>query len=153
MTKNLNENNSFNGLMPVEWAKLSKSVWGDIVTPKREWFQLEHGVTYPINLAERVIKFYSKIGDTVLDPFMGVGTTMIAAKNLGRNGYGFEIYEKFYNIAKELLLQKQVSMFNNHSDIKIYNDDCRNIHNYISGEIIQLTLTSPPYANFIYRLC
>lgn len=154
MVNNQNNKNkkikSFNGLTPKEWAALSKSVWNDVSSP-REWYHLEHGATFSVALAERAIKIYSKVGDTVLDPFLGVGTTLIAAKNLGRNGYGFEIYKKFYDIAKNLLSQEKLPITNYNPDIKIYNDDCRNILKYIAEETIQLTFTSPPYANFIHR--
>lgn len=154
MVNNQNNKNkkieSFNGLTPKEWAALSKSVWNDVSSP-REWYHLEHGATFSVALAERVIKIYSKVGDTILDPFLGVGTTLIAAKNLGRNGYGFEIYKKFYDIARNLLSQEKLPITNYAPDIKIYNDDCRNILKYIPEETIQLTFTSPPYANFIHR--
>ncbi len=145
------ESKSFNGLSPKEWAALSKSVWNDVSSP-REWYHLEHGATFSVALAERAIKIYSKEGDTILDPFLGVGTTMIAARNLGRNGYGFELYEKFYNIAKSVLSQQKLQVSDHTTPhIEIYNDDCRNILKYIPKNTIQLTFTSPPYANFIYR--
>lgn len=148
--KNKEKAKSFNGLTPRDWAALSKSVWDDVSSP-REWYHIEHGATFSVALAERAIKIYSKKGDTVLDPFLGVGTTLIAAKNLGRNGYGFEIYKKFYEIAKNLLSQQKLSIADYESHIEIYNDDCRNILKYIPKNTIQLTLTSPPYANFIHR--
>lgn len=141
---------AFNGLTPKEWASLSRSVWND-VSPPRKWYQLEHGATFPLPLAERVIKIYSKTGDYILDPFMGVGTTMVAAKKLGRNGYGFELYKKFYDIAKDLIVKEEQPGESCSVDIKIYNDDCRNILEYIPEETIQLTFTSPPYSNFIHR--
>ncbi len=141
---------SFNDLTPKEWASLSKSVWNDVSSP-REWYHVEHGATFSVALAERVIKIYSKKGDVIFDPFLGVGTTLIAAKNLGRNGYGFEIYKKFYDIARKLLSQEKLPFSNSETHIEIYNEDCRNMLNYLPQNSIQLTFTSPPYANFIHR--
>ena len=139
----------FNGLTPKEWTRLSKSVWParEISSP-REWYHLEHGATFPVALAERVIKIYSKKGDLVLDPFLGVGTTLVAARNLGRRGIGIELYDKFVKIAKMLLSQK--TLINSSEQIVICGD-CRDLLKWVEPNSVQLMLTSPPYANFIHR--
>ena len=51
-------------------------------------------------MIEPLIKNHSAMGQTVLDPFSGSGTTLIHAKRQGRNAIGFELNEKFFNIAK-----------------------------------------------------
>jgi site-specific DNA-methyltransferase (adenine-specific) len=56
---------------------------------------------------------FSFIGDTVLDPFLGSGTTSLAAKNLNRNSIGYEINEDFLPIIKEKLEIKQGNIFQN----------------------------------------
>jgi len=137
----------FNGLTPTEWTKLSKSVWNDVSSP-REKFHLEHGATFSKALAERAIKIYTAEGDMVLDPFLGVGTTLVAAHNLKRKGIGFEIYKKFVDISRGLFSQRNLY---NKSTPLIIHDDCRNMLNYLEPESVQLTFTSPPYANFIHR--
>jgi len=60
-----------------------------------------HGATFPVELAEKVIDNFSEEGAKVLDPFLGVGTTGVAAKNLNRNFIGIELDENYFNIAKE----------------------------------------------------
>jgi DNA modification methylase len=50
-----------------------------------------HPAPYPVELAERLIRMFSFVGDTVLDPFMGTGTTTVAAARCGRNSIGVEI--------------------------------------------------------------
>ncbi len=138
---------SFNQLVPSEWAGLSKSIWNDVSSP-REWYHLEHGATFSQALAERAIRMYSKEGDMILDPFAGVGTTLTASKKLKRKCIGIEIYEKFVKIIKNLLEQQTLSK----SQVQeIYEDDCRNLLKYVKPETVQLTLTSPPYANFIHK--
>ena len=140
---------SFNDLTPKEWTLLSKSVWpAREVSSIRESHHLEHGATFPVALAERTIKMYSKVNDLVLDPFSGVGSTLIAAQHLNRNAIGFELYENFFNITKKLLDQK--SLFEDYSQ-KIINDDCRTLDVHIPPSTVQLTFTSPPYADFIQR--
>lgn len=61
----------------------------------------EHPCPVPVKLMERIILLTTNEGDTVLDPFMGSGTTAIACINTNRNYIGFEIDEKYYNIAKQ----------------------------------------------------
>lgn len=68
----------------------------------RQWFQQiwtgltgastrNHPAPYPIELAERLIRMFSFVGDTILDPFLGSGTTTIAAAKWGRNSIGYEV--------------------------------------------------------------
>lgn len=62
---------------------------------------------------EYLIKQSSKQGDLVLDPFCGSGSTCIAAKNAGRKYLGFEIDQKYYEIACQRMTEpKEVSLFN-----------------------------------------
>ncbi|MBX3426502.1 MAG: site-specific DNA-methyltransferase [Pirellulales bacterium] len=78
----------------------------------RAWFQQiwtgltgastkQHPAPYPVELAERLIRMFSFAGDTVLDPFLGSGTTTIAAMNTGRNSVGFEINAGYLKIAEK----------------------------------------------------
>jgi DNA modification methylase len=77
----------------------------------REWFQQiwsgvtgastrNHPAPYPLELAERLIRMFSFVGDTVLDPFMGTGTTNLAAATWGRNSIGVEIDDHYFGLAK-----------------------------------------------------
>lgn len=149
----------FNGLTPSEWALLSKNVigeddllnpvWNDLSSPRNK-YQLEHGAVYPIKLAERLIKMYSKEGDTIFDPFLGIGTAIIAAHTLNRHAIGTELNPKFAKIAENWLHDIE-GIFKNNLHYKIINDDCRNLLNHVRPEKIQLTVTSPPYADFIQK--
>lgn len=62
-----------------------------------------HPAPYPLELAERVIRMFSFVGDTVLDPFAGTGTTCVAAARWGRNGIGVEIEPSYLKIAAKRL--------------------------------------------------
>ncbi len=76
---------------------------------QRLWFQQiwemngastrQHPASYPMSLAERLIRMFSFVGDTVLDPFMGKGTTNFAAGLWGRNSIGFEIEPTYFDMA------------------------------------------------------
>jgi DNA modification methylase len=65
--------------------------------------QNNHIAMFPEELPRRLIKMFSLIGETVLDPFAGSGTTSLVAKNLDRNSVGFEINPEFIPIIKEKL--------------------------------------------------
>lgn len=65
--------------------------------------QTNHLAMFPEELPKRLIKMFSFVGDTVLDPFLGSGTTCLAARNLNRNSIGYEISEDFLPIIKEKL--------------------------------------------------
>lgn len=66
-----------------------------------------HPTQKPVNVLERLIEIFTDPGDTVIDPCCGSGTTLRAARNLGRNSYGFEIDKEFYRRAKEEMLAEK----------------------------------------------
>jgi modification methylase len=78
-----------------------------------DWFQQiwtipgestkKHPAPFPYELAYRLVRMFSFTGDTVLDPFMGTGTTILAAARSGRNGIGVEIEESYLTMAKSRL--------------------------------------------------
>ena len=93
-----------------EKSKLTKEEWKEYFYG--HWYfggarQIEHEAMFPEELPKRLIKMYTFVGDTVLDPFLGSGTTVKAALNLNRNAIGYEINEKFLDIIKEKLSLKQ----------------------------------------------
>lgn len=59
----------------------------------------KHPAPFPLKLAERLIRMFSFVGDTVVDPFLGTGTTLFAAGLWGRNGIGYDIDRKYVNLA------------------------------------------------------
>lgn len=58
-----------------------------------------HPAPYPVELAERLIRMFSFVGDTVLDPFLGTGSTVVAAARCGRNSVGVEVDPHYYMMA------------------------------------------------------
>jgi DNA modification methylase len=90
-----------------------------------EWFQQiwtltgastrnGHPAPYPEALATRLIRMFSFVGDTVLDPFLGSGTTMVAAAKIGRNSIGIEVDETYATYSRERM-EKAFGMFDHDS--------------------------------------
>jgi adenine-specific DNA methylase len=96
------------------------------------------------------MKMYSAEGDVIFDPFLGIETTLVAAQGLNRHCIGSELNKKFADVANRWLDDVQ-ELFGNNMNYKIVNDDCRNLLQYVRKDKVQLTITSPPYANFIQR--
>ena len=92
------------GLHP--FGPLVSDVWTDIHRVKHNRYRDEHPCQLPIHLLERLILMSSDEGDTVLDPFMGTGTTALAAKRLGRKYIGIELDAKYVEIAESKLSQE-----------------------------------------------
>ncbi len=86
-----------------------------------EWFQQflkitgastkHHPAPFPVELAYRLIRMFSFYGDTVLDPFCGTGTTMIAAMRSDRNSIGIEIDSDYYQMAVKWLKRENQNLF------------------------------------------
>ena len=73
--------------------------------------QKDHIAMFPLELPYRLIKMFSFVGDLVLDPFAGSGTTALAARNLGRNSYSYELNPEFIEIIKDKLEITQSDIF------------------------------------------
>src|SRR5207237_6856494 len=71
----------------------------------------EHPAPYPLEVAERLVRMFSFVGDTVLDPFMGTGTTTIAAARCGRNSVGCEIDPQYFVLAAKRLESELSTLF------------------------------------------
>jgi site-specific DNA-methyltransferase (adenine-specific) len=72
-----------------------RQIWDDLPGASTR----HHPAPYPLELAERLVRMFSFVGDTVLDPFMGTATTLIAAARWGRNSLGIEISPKYVELA------------------------------------------------------
>jgi len=87
-----------------EKSKLTKKEWNEYFSGHWNFTgekQTEHLAMFPEELPKRLIKMFSFVEDAILDPFLGSGTTTLAAKNLYRNSIGYEINENFLSIIKE----------------------------------------------------
>jgi DNA modification methylase len=71
----------------------------------------DHPAPYPTELAERLIRMFSFVGDTVLDPFMGTGTTSVAAARCGRDSIGCEVDPHYFDMAERRIRTETTGLF------------------------------------------
>lgn len=131
-----------NDLSGAEWAQSSKSVqeYPDTRSEK----QRLHGAAFPMSLAKQQISVYTRAGQTVLDPFAGVGTTLDACVALGRRGIGVELNEKYAELARKDLL--------NQPEQELIVGDSLHLDRYVEPESVDMVLTSPPYGHLLKQV-
>ena len=137
-----------NELSGKEWLQNSISVWNDI-RKSREEKRLGHPAMFPSELAKRLIEcFTSDRQRMILDPFTGVGSTLIAAKELNKDAIGIELSQEFADIAINRVnnTQQQLTLFDElETDINVCVADSRNLCQHVSPNSIDMVITSPPY--------
>lgn len=89
------------------YQKWFQQVWNGVTGASTR----EHPAPYPEELAERLVRMFSFVGDTVLDPFLGTGTTTIAAARWGRNSVGIEVDEHYLNLAERRIAAATGDLF------------------------------------------
>lgn len=134
--------NKLNELTGKEWLKLSKSVW----LSKRNALDkdaFKHPAPFLIDDIKKLILLFTKKNDIVLDPFMGSGTTILAAAMNGRYGVGIELNKTYCILAKHRLKKTKCKS----SCYKIFNND--SMKKLSSQQKIDYCVTSPPYHNIL----
>lgn len=133
---------------PREWMKNQIGVWQFTYESRDIRDKNVHPAVFPIAMAKRVIEQFTHKGELVVDPFVGSGTTLLAAQDLDRNAVGFDLKQEYVDLANNRLLPlpdeslcKQIAVC----------DDARNIVNRIAPNTVKLLFTSPPYANILNR--
>jgi site-specific DNA-methyltransferase (adenine-specific) len=77
--------------------------------PDDAFYEKIHPTQKPVKLLEKLISIFTDEGDVVIDPVAGSGSTLIAADNLGRKGYGFEIKKDFYKLATAWIAKNKIA--------------------------------------------
>ncbi|MBA7486682.1 hypothetical protein ES707_22243 [subsurface metagenome] len=132
-----------------EWLKSQLGVWQFNYEARDIRKKSIHPATFPISLARKVIELFTHEGELVLDPFVGSGTTLVAARDTNRNAVGFDLQKGYIDLCKQRIAQ--TSFLGEAKQIAVQ-DDARFVPEYFEPETISLILTSPPYANLLNRI-
>jgi DNA modification methylase len=142
--------NKLNDLDSKSWLKFQKS-WFIHNPPPRKRGVLTHPAKFPETMAQEFIEFFTKKGQTVLDPMAGTGSTLVAALRAGRNSYGIELNPKYAQIAKQIIEEERAALGGLISNLKsqIINGDATLACEY-QLPVIDYVLTSPPYWDMLH---
>lgn len=142
--------NRLNDLNPKDWIKFQKSWFVHNPPPRREDV-LRHPAKFPETLAQEFIEFFTKAGQTVLDPMVGTGSTLIACLRAGRHGIGIELNPRYAELARELLEQerRQLGSPAQALQAEVIQADAARLEELKLPEV-DYVLTSPPYWNMLH---
>jgi DNA modification methylase len=140
--------NRLNDLDPKEWIKFQKSWFVHDPPPRRKDVKL-HPAKFPETLAQQFIEFFTKAGQTVLDPMVGTGSTLIACLRSGRNGIGIELSPKYAELASQLVLEEKSILETEHLQMNVIRGDAANLSEFDLPPI-DYVITSPPYWNMLH---
>jgi DNA modification methylase len=137
--------NLLNDLDPKSWLKFQKS-WFIHNPPPRKKGVLVHPAKFPETMAQEFIEFFTKEGQTVLDPMAGTGSTLVAALRCGRNSYGIELNSKYAEIARQIITAERSELGLKVESLKseIITGNATSAVEY-QIPTIDYVLTSPPY--------
>lgn len=119
-----------------EWREYTKTVWHIANVSDKE-----HPAIFPSEIPKRLIKMFSFVGETVLDPFAGVGTTAMTGLELGRNAVCVEQNADF-----AARITRDAGLLSSDATLDVVVGDCRTLP-FLDDGAIDLIVTSPPYWN------
>lgn len=142
--------NKLNDLDPKAWLKFQKS-WFIHNPPPRRKDVLRHPAKFPETMAQDFIEFFTKRGQSVLDPMAGTGSTLVAALRAGRNSYGIELNPAYARIAEGVVQEERASLGDAVSGLQslVIQGDAAEIARYQLPPV-DYVLTSPPYWDMLH---
>lgn len=146
--------NQLNDLSATEWIGETISVWtqrGLGANHPDAQIEREHPAPFSFTDVSRLIRFFTKKGDVVLDPFVGVGSTLKACAIERRDGIGFELNPRYVKLTRSRL-EKELDQ-RMASDVKqtIKQGDARKLARALPANSIDFVVTSPPYWNILHK--
>lgn len=142
--------NRLNDLTPKQWLKFQKS-WFIHSPPPRRQDVKQHPAKFPETLAQDFIEFFTKAGQTVLDPMVGTGSTLSACLRSGRHSIGIELNPNYAEIATQIVNAEIESLGEKASGLRaeVINHDAAKLLELDLPEI-DYVFTSPPYWDMLH---
>ena len=140
--------NKINCLTAKEWIQGQVAIWEFHYNRQDVRDKKIHPAVFPVGLPTKCIQLFTHEGELILDPFVGIGTTLLAAKDTNRNAVGFDLKKEYIDYTRERLGQSHLSAATRQVAIC---DDALNVPEYVKEETVSLAVTSPPYANMLNR--
>jgi DNA modification methylase len=131
--------NALNHLSNKRWMLETKSVWFSD-PPPRDALKAQHPATFAESDIVRLIEFFTKPGERVLDPFVGSGSTLVACAQTGRTGTGIELIERWADVSRGRLEQLEGGEGQN-----VLRGDARTLLADLDRASFDFAVTSPPY--------
>ncbi len=131
-----------------QWIKAQLGVWQFSYEKRDIRDKTVHPATFPVALPKRWIELLTHEGELVLDPFVGAGSTLLAASDLNRNAIGFDLHAGYVRLAATRVAQSPLLRSTTQLAIEA---DARDIPEYVTPGTVSLIVTSPPYANLLNR--
>ena len=152
--KKIDPRNSLNDLNSTEWMPETVSVWnqkGLGANHPDAAIERQHPAPFSFTDVSRLIRFFTKKGGVVLDPFVGVGSTLKACAVEGRKGIGFELNQKYAALANQRLQTEVRDFFATVEDQEIRIGDSRDLVPELNKNSVDFVVTSPPYWNILHK--
>lgn len=135
-----------NCMTPKEWVLSQIGVWRFKYQKNDIRDKTIHPATFPIDLPKKCIELFTHKGELVLDPFSGIATTSVAAKELSRNSVGIDLKVDYTKVGEERL--KNIQGTGKHL---LITGNAKRISDLMPEKSVKLIVTSPPYANLLNR--
>lgn len=146
--------NKLNALPAKEWIPETISVWvqrGLGAGHPDAQIERQHPAPFSFTDVSRLVRFFSKPGETVLDPFVGVGSTLKACAIEGRAGVGFELNPKYAELAQQRLQKEVRTPGSTAAEQRVLIGDARTLARELPTDSISFVATSPPYWNILHK--
>ena len=147
-------NNKLNDLSSKEWIGETVSVWTQRgLGAKHPDTQIErqHPAPFSFTDVSRLIRFFTKCGQVVLDPFVGVGSTLKACALESRIGIGFELNPRYAELAQERMAKEVGTLFACLYPQEVRIGDATILVSELGENSVDFVVTSPPYWNILHK--
>jgi DNA modification methylase len=153
-SRTVDPRNRLNDLTSTEWLPETVSVWlqrGLGAHHPDAAIERQHPAPFSFTDVARLIRFFTKEDGVVLDPFVGVGSTLKACALNGRRGIGFDLNQRYVDLTRERLDTELHDQSGAYYEQEIQLGDARYLVPQLADDSVDFVVTSPPYWNILHK--